>query len=110
MASIGAYIMQATPYAIRVEQVVTFASPKPGDGTFQTAYQQIFPTQIRYENYGDLVPLLLPADELIRAVADIPLIGDLFRQAETWITNRSARCATSRAQRMATRRSRTIRC
>jgi hypothetical protein len=84
MASIGAYIMQAAPYDIRIEQVVTFASPKPGDGAFQTAYQRIFPTQIRYENFGDLVPMLPPTDELIRAVADIPLMGDLLRQAENW--------------------------
>ena len=84
MASIGAYIMQAAPYDISIEQVVTFASPKPGDGEFQTAYQKIFPTQIRYENYDDLVPLLPPADDLIRAVVYIPLIGDLFRQAENW--------------------------
>jgi pimeloyl-ACP methyl ester carboxylesterase len=84
MASIGAYIMQAAPYDMRIEQVVTFASPKPGDGAFQAACQQIFPTQIRYENYDDLVPLLPPADDLISAVADIPLIGDLFRRAENW--------------------------
>jgi pimeloyl-ACP methyl ester carboxylesterase len=84
MASIGAYIMQGAPYDIRIEQIVTFASPKPGDGAFQAAYQKIFPTQIRYENYDDLVPLLPPADDLIRAVADMPLIGDLFRQAEHW--------------------------
>ena len=84
MASIGAYIMQAAPCAIRIDQVVTFASPKPGDGAFQAAYQKIFPTQIRYENYDDLVPLLPPADGLIRTVAYIPLIGDLFRQAENW--------------------------
>jgi hypothetical protein len=84
MASIGAYVMHAAPYDIRIEQVVTFASPKPGDGAFQTAYQQIFPTHIRYENYDDLVPLLPPADDLISAVTDIPLIGDLFRQAENW--------------------------
>jgi Lipase (class 3) len=84
MASIGAYIMQAAPYDIKIEQVVTFASPKPGDGVFQAAYQKVFATQTRYENYDDLVPLLPPADDLIRAVADIPLIGDLFRQAENW--------------------------
>ena len=60
MASVGAYIMQAAPYHIRIEQVVTFASPKPGDSTFQAAYQKIFPAQIRYQNYGDLVPLLPP--------------------------------------------------
>jgi Lipase (class 3) len=84
MASIGAYIMQGAPYDIRIEQIVTFASPKPGDGAFQATYQKIFPTQIRYENYDDLVPLLPPSDDLIRAVGDIPLIGDLFRQAENW--------------------------
>ena len=31
-ASIGAWIMQAQPYDISIAQVVTFASPKPGDG------------------------------------------------------------------------------
>ena len=35
MASIGACIMQAAPYDIEIAQVVTFASPKPGDGAFQ---------------------------------------------------------------------------
>lgn len=30
------------------------------------------------------MPLLPPADDLIRAVAAIPLIGDLFKQAEQW--------------------------
>jgi hypothetical protein len=84
MASIGAWIMQAAPYGIGIEQVVTFASPKPGDGAFQAAYQKLFPNQIRYENYDDLVPLLPPADDLIRAAAEIPLIGDLFKQADNW--------------------------
>jgi pimeloyl-ACP methyl ester carboxylesterase len=84
MASIGAWIMQAAPYAIKIAQVVTFASPKPGDGAFQTAYQKDFTSQARYENYDDLVPLLPPADDFIRAVAAIPVIGELFKQAETW--------------------------
>jgi hypothetical protein len=84
MASLGAYIMQAAPNGIAIEQVVTFASPKPGDGVFQAAYEKIFTDQVRYENHGDLVPLLPPADDLIRAAADIPLLGDLFKQAENW--------------------------
>jgi len=84
MASIGAYIMQGAPYHIAIEQVVTFASPKPGDSAFKAAYEAIFPNQVRYENYDDVVPLLPPADDLIRAVAEIPLIGDLFKQAEDW--------------------------
>jgi hypothetical protein len=84
MAAIGAWIMQAAPYAIAIEQVVTFASPKPGDGAFQTAYQKLFANHVRYENYDDLVPLLPPADDFIKLVAEIPLIGDLFKQAENW--------------------------
>lgn len=84
MASIGAYILQAAPYSISIEQVVTFASPKPGDADFKAAYEKIFPDQIRYENYDDLVPLLPPADGLIKAAAAIPLIGKLFKQAEHW--------------------------
>jgi pimeloyl-ACP methyl ester carboxylesterase len=84
MASLGAWILQAPPYAIAVEQVVTFASPKPGNGAFQTAYEKIFTHQARYESYGDLVPLLPPAADFIKAVAAIPVIGDLFRQAEKW--------------------------
>jgi hypothetical protein len=84
MASIGAYILQAPPHNIAIEQVVTFAAPKPGDGAFQDAYEKVFVNQLRYENDDDLVPLLPPADDLIRAAADIPLIGELFKQAEDW--------------------------
>ena len=84
MASVGAWIMQAQPSAIRIAQVVTFASPKPGDGAFQAAYQKLFANHVRYESYDDLVPLLPPADDFIKAVAEIPVIGDLFKQAESW--------------------------
>ena len=84
MASIGAWIMQAQPYDISIAQVVTFASPKPGDGAFQAAYQKVFANQVRYENYDDLVPLLPPADDFIKLVAEIPVIGELFKEAENW--------------------------
>lgn len=84
MASIGAWIMQAQPYGISIAQVVTFASPKPGDGTFQAAYQKVFTNQMRYENYDDLVPLLPPAADFIKLVAEIPVIGELFKEAENW--------------------------
>jgi hypothetical protein len=63
---------------------VTFASPKPGDSAFKAAHEAIFGNQIRYESYDDLVPLLPPSDALIRALAAIPLIGDLLKQAEQW--------------------------
>jgi pimeloyl-ACP methyl ester carboxylesterase len=84
MASIGAWIMQAQPYDISIARVVTFASPKPGDGAFQAAYQKVFTNHVRYENYDDLVPLLPPADDFIKLVAEIPVIGGLFKQAENW--------------------------
>jgi hypothetical protein len=58
VASIGACIHAGRAPDIRIEQVATFASPKPRDGAFQTAYRKIVPIPIRYENYDDLVPLL----------------------------------------------------
>ena len=84
MAAIGAWIMQAPPDAIEIAQVVTFAAPKPGDTAFQTAYQKLFANHVRYESYDDLVALLPPADDFIKLAAEIPVIGDLFKQAESW--------------------------
>ncbi|HEX5078930.1 MAG TPA: lipase family protein [Geminicoccaceae bacterium] len=83
MAALGAWLLQAAS-GIKVAQVVTFAAPKPGDGDFQAAYQKAFTNHLRYENYDDLVPLLPPADEFIKLVAEIPLIGELFKQAKSW--------------------------
>ena len=83
MAVLGAWIMQAT-YGIKIAQVMTFAAPKPGDSAFQAAYQKVFASHVRYENYDDLVPLLPPADDFIKLVAEIPVIGELFKQAKHW--------------------------
>jgi hypothetical protein len=82
MASIAAYLMRAS--RIPIAQVVTFASPKPGDGAFKTGYEQVIGNQIRYENYDDVVPLVPPSDALIRLLADTPKIGELFKKAENW--------------------------
>jgi hypothetical protein len=82
MASIAAYLMHASQ--IPITQVVTFASPKPGDSAFLAGYQQIIGNQLRYENYDDVVPLLPPADDFIRLLADLPEIGKLFKEAEGW--------------------------
>lgn len=82
MASIAAYLIHAS--GIRIAQVVTFASPKPGDAAFKTGYEQVIGNQIRYENYDDVVPLVPPADALIRLLADVPKIGALFKRAENW--------------------------
>lgn len=82
MASIGGYILHGM--GIPITQVVTFASPKPGNGAFKQGYETVIPNQIRYENYDDIVPLLPPSDAFIRLVADLPLIGSLFKKAEHW--------------------------
>jgi Lipase (class 3) len=85
MASIGAYLLNQS-FGIPVHQVVTFASPKPGDSGFRAGYQAAIPNQIRYENYGDLVPLVppshMPVDLLIRIFQRIsPDLAAKFKQA-----------------------------
>jgi hypothetical protein len=82
MASLAAYLMHAR--GIPIAQVVTFASPKPGDGAFKAGYEQVIANQVRYENYDDVVPLLPPADDFIKLLADLPEIGKLFKGAENW--------------------------
>jgi Lipase (class 3) len=82
MASIAAYLMHASQ--IPIAQVVTFASPKPGDGAFKAGYEQVIGNQLRYENDDDVVPLMPPSDDFIRLLADLPEIGKLFKKAENW--------------------------
>jgi Lipase (class 3) len=91
MAPIAAYLLQQGN-GIPIKQTVTFAAPKSGDGAFQSGYQSVFKNHIRYENYGDLVPLLPPADGftglLARATSFIPEIGPelskLISEAAGW--------------------------
>jgi hypothetical protein len=91
MASIGAYILSQN-YGIPIQQVITFASPKPGDSGFRAGYQAVIPNQIRYENYGDMVPLLppshTPVDLLTAILGRIPDVGSdiakWFNQAKDW--------------------------
>lgn len=90
LASLGAYLLNAA--GIPVQQVITFASPKTGDPDFQTGYQKVIPNQIRYENYGDLVPLVPPAVSFIGGLAAVlglipdigPKLAALVKQAEAW--------------------------
>lgn len=62
MAPLIAYLLEQN--GIPVEQIVTFAAPKPGNGDFQTAYQSVFAgsKHTRFENYSDLIPFLWPSD------------------------------------------------
>jgi hypothetical protein len=83
MAPIAAYLMKQGA-GIPVRQVVTFAAPKSGNSGFQAGYQSVFKNHIRYENYGDLVPLLPAPDAFVgivaKAVSVIPDIGpDLLK-------------------------------
>lgn len=91
LASIGAYILSQT-YHLPIAQVVTFASPRPGDVGFRAGYQAAIDNQVRYENFDDVVPLLPPSAKFIAlAVAVLSLIPDvgkdlakLFKSAEGW--------------------------
>jgi len=91
MASIGAYILSQT-YHLPIQQVVTFASPRPGDTGFLTGYESVINNQVRYENYDDLVPLVPPSASFIdAAVGVLGLVPDagkdlanLFESAEGW--------------------------
>ncbi|MEM9304275.1 MAG: lipase family protein [Pseudomonadota bacterium] len=64
LASIGAAMLQLSEN-VSIAQVVTFASPHPGDQDFVAGY----PSDIavtRYENYLDIVPFLPPTDEFYK--------------------------------------------
>ncbi len=91
MASIGAYVLNQG-YGIPIQQVITFASAKAGDPDFRKGYENVIHNQIRYENFGDLVPLLPPVEQFTgfaaKFVALIPRVGPQiagwFRDAEAW--------------------------
>jgi hypothetical protein len=90
MASIGAYILSQT-YHFPVQQVVTYASPRPGDVGFLNGYTAVINNQVSYQNFGDLIALLPPTLRLIGlAVAVLALLpqgrdlANLFRRAEEW--------------------------
>lgn len=90
MAPFAAYLLLKQGFL--VQQVITFAAPKSGNGAFATAYNSVIRNHVRYENYGDIVPLLPPADEFISvlaaAVSWIPDIGPelakLINEAAGW--------------------------
>lgn len=74
MAPIAAYLLHEAGFAI--EQVVTFAGPHPGDQAFKEGYETVFTNHLRYENYGDLIPLLPPEDGFTAKIAEIASLLD----------------------------------
>ncbi|HMD48127.1 MAG TPA: lipase family protein [Bryobacteraceae bacterium] len=90
MAPIGAYILSQS-YHFPIQQVVTFAAPRPGDVGFQAGYQSVIANHVRYENYQDIVPLVPPSDSLIqlatgvlRLVPEGQKLANLFQSADGW--------------------------
>jgi Lipase (class 3) len=91
VASILAYILSQNMGIPNVQPLVTFASAKPGDTTFQAGFQSVL-SQTRFENYDDIVPLLPPSTSFISLVVSvlklIPYVGqelaELFERAENW--------------------------
>jgi hypothetical protein len=90
MASIGAYLLQQC-FGIPIREVVTFASPRAGDSEFKSGYDAVL-KQTRYENFGDIVPLVppshTPVDLLVSILKRIPNVGPeiagWFKAAQNW--------------------------
>ena len=84
MAPLAAYLLQAK--GIPIAQTVTFAGPRCGNQDFKTGYEAIFKNHIRYENYGDLVPLV-PAggefDAVTQHLSMLPGIGKTLSEIST---------------------------
>lgn len=67
MASLAAVRFRLDPSLPNVTSVHTFASAKPGDSAFRTAYNQLV-HQTSYESHLDLVPFLPPSRDTMAAI------------------------------------------
>lgn len=68
MAPITAYSLHAN-HQITASSLYLFATPLPGDGTFATHFNVLFPNTFNYQNFGDIVPLLPPSHALCAPLA-----------------------------------------
>jgi hypothetical protein len=85
MASLAAWYLQSQG-GINASQinVITFASPMPGDGTFAAAFRDVF-SQVNYINYLDMVPFLPPSAANAESIASaIPALASLMADFEKW--------------------------
>jgi len=84
LASLGALLLLQTPNeSLKPTQAVTFASPHVGNVEFAKAYNAQL-SQIRYENYLDLVPFVPPEIEFLSLLEKIPELGRQLAGADTW--------------------------
>lgn len=68
-------------YKINLKQTVIFAGPNPGNKTFCDAYNTMFPSDLRYQNYLDIIPLLPFPPEGVEAVeAAYPNMPELLEK------------------------------
>lgn len=95
LASIGAALLHLAD-GITAREVVTFASPHPGDQAFVDGYPSALPVT-RYENYLDIVPFVPPTDAFYQFFSGIsdtwvgkefckifPFICKAIENASTW--------------------------
>lgn len=91
MATIGGLLLARDMGIPAVEPVVTFASPRPGDAAFRAGFDVAL-RQIRYENAGDVVPLVPPSltrfeeviGRLFAGTAAARRLRDLLHAAREW--------------------------
>jgi len=84
LASLGAWSLLQTPTgSLQPTQALTFASPHAGNVDFAKAYNAQL-SQIRYENYLDLVPFVPPEIEFLPLLEKIPDLGKKLAGAEAW--------------------------
>jgi|SRR5271165_6434132 len=92
LASIAAYILSQNLGVPDIQPVITFASPRPGDVTFQKGFESVL-KQTRFENYRDIVPLVPPPMDFIGRVSALPgltftasgrKLSQLLERAKDW--------------------------
>lgn len=88
MASLLAWYLQETGTLPASQiQVMTFASPMPGDSTFAAAFQSKF-QQTNYINYLDIVPFLPPSkfasEFMATLLSDFPKAAAVLEKVESW--------------------------
>jgi hypothetical protein len=81
LASLGAWLLQNQN--LRPAQVLTFASPHVGNVDFARAYNSSM-SQVRYENYLDIVPFMPPEVEFLPLLRKIPDLDRILVGADAW--------------------------
>lgn len=77
-------------YGIIASGTVRFAGPKPGNQDFADAFNRMYPYDINYQNYLDIVPFLAPSDDFIKLLLVwmskylSPTLKELLKIASTW--------------------------